>query len=123
MIYFTVPQDVLGVGNPVADTDVYLDNGVQFQTNPAIREVLFGEDYSLTIPLGSRRRTFSASMSNRSQADADLIDEYFSYLEGEPINNFRILDVAATVVVLQWSKTFRAIDTYSIQGSFKEVIR
>jgi hypothetical protein len=123
MIYFTIPANVLGTGNPVADTDVYLDNGIQFQNNPAIREVLFGEDYSLTIPLGSRRRSFSASMSNRSQADADLIDGYFSYLEGEPINNFRILDAAATVVVLQWSKVFRSADVYSVQGSFKEVVR
>jgi hypothetical protein len=123
MIYFTVPANVLGTGNPVADTDVYLDNGVQFQTNPAIREVLFGEDYSLTIPLGSRRRSFSGSMSNRSQADADLIDSYFTFLEGEPINNFRILGVASDVVVLQWSRTFRSSDIYSVQGSFKEVIR
>jgi hypothetical protein len=123
MIYFTIPANVLGTGNPVADTDVYLDNGIQFQNNPAIREVIFGEDYSLTIPLGSRRRSFSASISNRSQADADLIDDYFSYLEGEPINNFRILDVAATVVVLQWSKVFRSADVYSVQGSFKEVVR
>lgn len=123
MIYFTIPANVLGTGSPAADTDVYLDNGIQFQTNPAIREVLFGEDYSLTIPLGSRRRTFSASISNRSQADADLIDNYFTFLEGEPINNFRILDVATTVVVLQWSKMFRSDDVYSVQGSFKEVIR
>jgi len=123
MIYFTIPINVLGTGNPVADTDVYLDNGVQIQNAPSIRQVAFGEDYSLTIPLGSRKRTFSASMSNRSQAEADLIDDYFSYLEGQLINNFRILGVAADVVVLEWSKTFREADTYSIQASFKEVIR
>jgi len=123
MIYFTIPQDVLGSGNPTVDTDVYLDKDVQLRSTPPTREVLFGEDYSLTVPLGSRKRVFSATMSNRTQELADLIDNYFSYLEGEPINNFHILGLAANVVVLQWSKVFRATDTYSIQANFKEVIR
>lgn len=123
MIYFTIPQDVLGVGVPTVDTDVYLDDGVQLQSAPSRREILFGEDYSLTIPLGSRKRSFSSSMSNRSQYDIDLIDNYFSYLEGEPINNFHILGAAVNVVVLQWSKDFRNEEIYSLQASFKEVIR
>ncbi len=123
MIYFTIPEDVLGVGNLFTDTDVYLDDGVQIPSTPLVREVLFGEDYSLVIPLGSRKRSFSASMSNRTQELADLIDNYFTFLEGEPINNFHILDVAATVVVLQWSKLFRAEDTYTVQAMFKEVRR
>ena len=116
-------MDVISVGVPTADTDIYLDDGVQVQSTPSKREVLFGEDYSLTIPLGSRKRSFSASMSNRSQYDIDLIDNYFSYLEGEPINNFHILGVPANVVVLQWSKQFRDEEIYSLQASFKEVIR
>ena len=123
MIYFTIPINVLGTGNPVADTDVYLDDGVQISSAPPVRQIMFGEDYSLTMPLGSRKRSLSGSMSNRDQATIDLIDNYFTYLEGQPINNFRILGVAATVVVLQWSKTFRSSDTYSIQASFREVRR
>ena len=123
MIYFTIPLNVLGTGSPAADTDIYLDDGVQIPSTPPVREIMFGEDYSLTIPLGNRKRSFSGSMSNREQATIDLIDNYFSYLQGEPINNFRILGVAATVVVLQWSKTFRTADTYSIQASFREVRR
>ena len=123
MIYFTIPQDVLGVGNPVADTDVYLDDNVQVQSAPPIRSVKFGDDYSLDIPLGSRKRSFSATMSNKPKDTADLIDNYFAFLEGQPINNFHILGVTANIVVLQWSKVFRAIDTYTVRASFKEVIR
>ena len=123
MIYFTIPQDVISVGVPAADTDIYLDDGVQVQSAPSSRQVAFGEDYSLTIPLGSRKRSFSASMSNREAETCDLIDDYFSYLEGEPLNNFHILGTAATFVVLQWSKQFRSEEIYSIQGTFKEVIR
>ena len=123
MIYFTIPINVLGTGNPVADTDVYLDDGVQISSTPPVRQIMFGEDYSLTMPLGLRKRSLSGSMSNRDQATIDLIDNYFTYLEGQPINNFRILGVATTVVVLQWSKTFRSSDTYSIQASFREVRR
>jgi hypothetical protein len=123
MIYFTIPINVISVGVPTADTDIYLDDGVQVQSAPSKREVLFGEDYSLTIPLGSRKRSFSASMSNRSQYDIDLIDSYFSYLEGEPINNFHILGEVVTVVALQWYKVFRNQEVYSLQASFKEVIR
>jgi len=123
MIYFTIPMNVLGTGNPVADTDVYVDDGVQLSSSPPVRSVKFGEDYSLEIPLGSRRRNFSATMSNRSQATADLIDAYFDYLAGEPVNNFHVLNDTVTVVVLQWSKVFRASDTYTISASFKEVKR
>ena len=123
MIYFTIPMDVISVGVPTTDTDIYLDDGVQVQSTPSKREVLFGEDYSLTIPLGSRKRSFSASMSNRSQYDIDLIDNYFFYLEGEPINNFHILGEVVTVVALQWSKVFRNQEVYSLQANFKEVIR
>jgi phage-related protein len=119
MIYFTIP---VGVISPIS-TDIYLDDGIQIQTKPSLREVSFGEDYSLTIPLGSRKRTFSGSMSNRSQYEADLIDNYFSYLEGQPIGNFHILGETVTVVALQWSKSFRAVDTYNVQATFKEVIR
>jgi phage-related protein len=116
-------MNVLGTGNPVADTDVYVDDGVQLSSSPPVRSVKFGEDYSLEIPLGSRRRNFSATMSNRSQATADLIDAYFDYLAGEPVNNFHVLNDTVTVVVLQWSKVFRASDTYTISASFKEVKR
>lgn len=123
MIYFTIPMNVLGTGNPVADTDVYVDDGVQISSSPPARMVAFGDDYSLDIPLGSRKRVFSTSMSNRSQTTADLIDDYFAYLAGEPVNNFHILSDTATVVVLQWNKTFRASDTYTVSASFKEVKR
>jgi phage-related protein len=123
MIYFTIPQDVLGVGNPVADTDVYVDDGVQISSAPPTRSVKFGDDYALDIPLGSRKRNFSATMSNKPQTTADLIDSYFEFLAGEPINNFHILGVTATVVALQWSKSFRASDTYTVRASFKEVKR
>ena len=123
MMYFTIPINAISTGYPAAATDIYLDNQIQIQTTPSIRQVSFGEDYSLTIPLGSRKRTFSASMSNRSQAEADLIDDYFSLREGQLLQGFRILGAAADVVVLEWSKTFREVDTYSIQGNFKEVIR
>lgn len=123
MIYFTIPINILGVGNPVADTDIYVDDGVQISTSPTTRAVMFGDDYSLTIPLGSRKRTISVTMSNRSQVTADLIDDYFTFLAGEPINNFHILNDTVNVVVLEWNKTFRASDTYTISASFKEVLR
>jgi len=123
MIYFTIPMDVISVGVPAADTDIYLDNGVQVQSTPSSRQVSFGEDYSLTIPLGSRKRSFSGSMTNRAQYDADLIDNYFTYLEGEPINNFHILGETVTVVALQWSKVFRNEEIYTVQATFKEVKR
>jgi len=123
MIYFTIPANALGTGNPVADTDVYVDDGVQVTSSPPTRVAKFGDDYSLTMPLGSRKRSFSVNMSNRSQADADLIDDYFVFLEGQPINNFHVLDDAVVAVVLQWNKTFRATDTYTVSASFKEVKR
>lgn len=123
MIYFTIPINTLGTGNPVADTDVYVDDGVQITSSPPTRVAKFGDDYSLTMPLGSRKRNFSVSMSNRPQADADLIDDYFSYLAGEPINNFHVLGDTVVAVVLSWTKTFRADNTYTISASFKEVKR
>lgn len=116
-------MDVISVGVPAADTDIYLDDGVQVQSTPSNRKVDFGEDYSLTIPLGSRKRNFSGSMTNRTQYNADLIDDYFSYLEGEPINNFHILGEVVTVVALQWSKVFRNEEIYTVQATFKEVKR
>lgn len=123
MMYFTIPEDILGAGTPASDIDVYLDDGVRIPSSPSNTHNKFGDGYSITTPLGPRIRKFSGSFLNRETELINLIDNYFTYLEGEPINNFHILGVAASVVSLKWGKVYRAEEVYGLQADFEEQFR
>lgn len=122
-MYFTIPADILGVDDPASDTPVYLDNGVQIPSAPPNIHQKFGEGYSITLPTGPRKRTFTGSFSNRTEDEIDLIDRYFTYLQGEPINDFNIFTTAANVVCLKWNVINRDGDVASLQAEFTEVFR
>ncbi len=119
-MYFIIPEDILGSGNPVVDTTVYLDNGIQLRsTTPALRYP-FGEGYSLTLPTGPRQRVFSGSFSNRPSSEIALIKNYFEFLEGEPINGFSILGTDVTVRTLSFKEVPYNEESSSILAEFEE---
>ena len=119
-MYFTIPQDVLGVGSPAADTDVYLDENVQVTYTPQISKNKYGDGYSTIIPLGPVIRTISGSFSTRDATEIELIREYLNYLEGEPINGFFFLGQYANMVCKSFNRVIRAENVYSLQAEFKE---
>ena len=122
-MYFTIPADILGTGDPSSDTDVYLDNGVQLPSRPPVISQQFGEGYSITLPTGPRKRVFSGAFTNRDEDLIDLIDRYFTYLAGEPINNFNIFTDPTDVATYRWQIVNRDGEVASLQAEFTEVFR
>lgn len=120
MIYFTIPQYALGGGQPASDTDIYLDNSVQIPNRPSLRKQRFGDGYSISVPVGPRKRNFSGSFTFREISVIDMIDQYFELLEGEPINGFYILGTATTIICKSWIVTDRSDDIASLTGQFEE---
>lgn len=121
MIYFTVPQDVLGAGVPASDLDVYVDNGVSIPSAPPVLKYAFGDDYKLVIPTGSRVRKFSISLSGRDSNEIDIIDSYLEYLEGDSINNFHLLGITVPFRATQWNKVYTNEDVTGLSITLEEI--
>lgn len=121
-MYFIIPASYIGVGNPATSRTIYLDNGTSLEYKPTTLKYSFGEGYSLTLPTGPEKRTFSASMSNRPKAEVNAIKDYFTFLKGNKINNFIILDTLANIKTISFSVVWVNLDTGTVQANFEEVL-
>lgn len=120
-MYFTIPANSLGAGNPASNTDVYMDNGVSLDYTPTTLKYSFGEGYSLVLPTGPEKRSFSATMANRTKTEIDLIAGYFKLREGNVLNNFNILGSAAFIRVKEYTVTWTNAQIGSVSANFEEV--
>lgn len=112
MIYFIIPGE--------EDRSVYLDNNTQISFAPQKRTMKFGDGYELSIPKSPTLRSFTGSFSNRTPEEINVIDTYFSLLNGEVIPNFYILGSLVRIACTNYSKSYQNGQIYSLQGQFKE---
>lgn len=118
-MYFTIPANYAGGSTPAKT--VYLDRGTSLQYKPTVLKYSFGEGYSLTLPTGPEKLTFSASMSNRSKEDINDIANYFTFLKGQKINGFTILDSLVDIKIVNFSVTWINTSIGTIEASFDQL--
>jgi hypothetical protein len=119
MIYFTISNLFPAQENRV----IYLDKNTQVSFAPQKRTVKFGDGYELSIPKSPTLRSFSGSFSNRDPEEINVIDTYFSLLNGEIIPNFSILGSVVPISCINYSKSYQNGEIFSLQGQFKEELR
>ncbi|NDD83004.1 hypothetical protein EBZ38_01800 [bacterium] len=124
IVRFTIPSGTLSL---TRDRIIHLDNGVSIQNTMPKRVTKFGDGYSLSIPIGPRRRVISASFSGRDIEEINLIESYFALLGAAVVPNFYIVSDGSSelvkVNVSKYSKSFMNGYLYSLSTEFNEVFR
>ena len=103
-----------------SDTIVNFDKGLSIQNAPAKRVTKFGDGYGMHMPIGPTVRNLSASFSNRTRDEIDIIETYFTLLKGEPFYIY-VRGESIRVVVLGFNKNYQNGEIYSLTANLKEV--
>ena len=118
-MYFTIPANY-GGGSTAART-IMLDKGISLEYKPTTLKYSFGDGQSLTVPTGPEKLNFSGIMSNREKTEIDAIVNYFTFLKGQKIYGFNILDTPVNIKVVDFNVTWINTTIGSIDATFDQV--
>lgn len=117
MASFIIPGGILGL---VSSRTIYADNGVQLTTAPLKRKVKFGDGYKSIIHTSPPKRSVSVNFSNREPEEINLIEDYFIYLAGSPLNSLSIFSETWNGIVTQFNKTYNNGAVYGLTATIAE---
>lgn len=98
-------------------TTISFDRGVSIQTVVPKRVAKFGDGYKSQIPVGSLKRTFNVSFTNRD--NIDIIETYFELLNGASFN-ITMRGETITVVCNSWNRSYPQEDINTITATLQE---
>lgn len=117
MASFTIPFGVLGL---VSSRTIYADNGVQLTVGSLKNKIKFGDGYKSIIHTSVPRRSASVTFNNREPEEINLIENYFIYLAGSPLNNLTIFTETWNGVVTGFTKTYNNGALYGLSATIAE---
>lgn len=100
-------------------TEVNFDRGVTIQSAPAKRVSKFGDGYKQHLPIGPTVKNISASFSNRAVSEIDIIETYFTLLDGDSFDVL-IHGETITVVCLGWNRTYPQESVQTLTAQLRE---
>lgn len=117
MSSFIIPSGILGLVSP---RTIYMDNGIQLSTRTLRRKVKFGDGYKYSGGASAPKRSASANFSAREPEEINLIEDYFIYLAGSPIDDLLVLTETWDGVVTQFNKNYMNGSLYGLSCVIEE---
>jgi phage-related protein len=112
MIYFLIN------GNPV-----FVDNNTTISYTPQIRRMKFGDGYEQSIPLAPNLISFTATFSNRTLQEIEIIEDYLTSLQGQVIPDFYIFNEVTPIYCTKFSKDYVNGGVFSLSAEFRQEFR
>jgi hypothetical protein len=117
MASFIIPLGILGLSSP---RTIYMDNGVTVSKTAVKTKMKFGDGYKQIVHRSPTKSQATVTFNNREPEEINLIESYFIYLSGSPIDDLTILDENWDGIVKSFSKSYNNGALYGLSATIEE---